>query len=123
MQMLTVCCYDPHVVASFCNLGGPVPSHVKPMMTLICDDAAGSAAVFYQLFDLLQFVNVRIEFNTLQIDFPDQSTERLFTILIHLHRHYKVLGEQNTYNNGVLYSTTCWEIPVSVKRDQYSITK
>lgn len=126
-MMYTVCSYDPRVMETLCNLSaGPILSHVRPMMSLVCYDAVSVAASFYELFELLYWMNlnVRLDFNTIQIEFPEHGTERLLTILLYLKQHYTAVDEKNSFSDGVLYSTTCWmKIPVSVKWHEHAVSK
>lgn len=125
--MFTVCCYDPRVMETLCNLNaGPVQSHVQPMMTLVCEDAASAAATFYEMFDVLQWMqlSVVLDYNTIYIQFPICGTDRLLNILLHLRQRYTVYQETNSYADGVLYSTTSWvKVPVSVKWNEHAVTK
>lgn len=126
-SMFTVYCYDPLVMDSVC-LNKPIPPEVvQPMIHFVCEDAVSAAAVFYELFDLVCTFKwaVQLYGNTIQIQLPvQQGTEQLFWLLQYLIRHYKVLSEENVYENGIVYSTTCWmKIPVSVKGYQYTIPK
>jgi hypothetical protein len=127
MMMFTVCCYDPRVMETLCNLNTvPVQSSIRPMMTLVCFDAISAAASFYEMFDLLQWMNlnVRLEFNMIQIEFPEHGTERLLAILLYLRQNYTAIEEKNSFSDGVLYSTTCWmKIPVSVKWNEHAVSK
>lgn len=124
--MFTVCCYDPRVMETLCNLSAdPYESHIKPMMTLVSEDAPSAAALFYEMFDLMQWMNlnVRLEFNTIQIDFGEFGTSRLLNILLYLKQNYTSIHEQNSFIDGVLYSTTCWgKIPVTIKWNQHAVS-
>jgi hypothetical protein len=125
--MFTICCYDPRVMETLCNLSAdPYESHIKPMMTLVCEDAVAAAAIFYEMFDLLQWMNlnVRIDFNTIHFEFPEFGTTRLLNVLIYLTRHYISVQERNSFIEGVLYSTTSWvKVPVPVKWNEHTIAE
>lgn len=126
-MMFSVCCYDPRVMETLCNLhADPVQSLIKPMMTLVCQDAASAACTFYELFELLHWMNlnVRLEFNMIQIEFPEYGTDRLLHILLYLQQHYTAWDEKNSYMDGILYSTTSWvKVSVPVKWNEHAVSK
>lgn len=126
-MMYTVCSYDPRVMETLCNLNTePLQSHVRPMMTLVCQDAVSAAAVFYEMFHLFQWMqlNVRIELNMIQLEFPDFGTDRLLSILLYLKQNYIAFEEKNSFFEGVLYSTTSWvKVSVPVKWHEHAVSK
>jgi hypothetical protein len=127
MMMFTVCCYDPRVMETLCNLSTvPIQSSIRPMMTLVCEDAISAASTFYEMFNLLQWMNlnVRMDFNMIQIEFPEHGTERLLAILLYLKQNYLSVEEKNSFNDGVLYSTTCWaKVSVPIKWHEHAVSK
>jgi hypothetical protein len=127
MMMFTVCCYDPRVMETLCNLSTvPIQSSIRPMMTLVCEDAISAASTFYEMFNLLQWMNlnVRMDFNMIQIEFPEHGTERLLAILLYLKQNYLSVEEKNSFNDGVLYSTTCWaKVSVPIKWYEHAVSK
>lgn len=127
MMMFSICCYDPRVMETLCNLStDPYETHVKPMMTLVFTDPPETAAAFYEMFDLLQWMNanVRLECNSIHLDFTEYGTSRLLNILLYIQRNYIVTEEKNSFIDGVLYSTTSWmKIPISIKWNENTITK
>jgi hypothetical protein len=78
------------------------------MMTLLCTDQMTTAAVFYEMFHLFQGLGVQLILNTVQLEFPEDGTDRVLSIILYLHQHYSPLDEKNSFHSGLLYSTTCW---------------
>jgi hypothetical protein len=126
-MILTVCSYDPKTMMTLCNLiSDPIQCHVRPMLTIVCTDAASAASVYYELFHIIQWlqVSVNMNWNCLYFEFPDYGTDQLVHILLYIGQYYTVINETNSYSEGILYSTTCWiKVPISVQGSQYTVPK
>jgi hypothetical protein len=125
--MISVCSYDPRVMETlFYASSQNIEIRIKPMLSFLCTNPTIAATIFYEMFDLLQSlqISVNVQFNMIHFEFSYYDTARLLHIFLYLHQHYQPFEENNTYENGVLYSTTSWiKIPVSIKGNEYPVSK